>query len=154
LKLDDFKKGWHTHLLCDDLQRRIFREQKTEIFTDDYIRFGPTWVRQTTLKVLQDQDDLRHFDILTCLQRLECVEMPNGENMETVKAYNQIFIREYHNPKSFNLDNSDRIGLALGIEEDIVRKIRNQSEEYLKDESMMNFVHGIYNQMLERALSL
>ncbi|MFA6099586.1 MAG: hypothetical protein WC750_01750 [Patescibacteria group bacterium] len=152
LSLDDFKKGWHTHLVCDYAQWLVTKEKRPEIFEGVVKPFGPIWIRRTAIKVLQDNDDLRHFDILSCLPCLEYIENANGEDVGALKKYNQIFMREYSDPKSFGLDNSDRIGLALGIGNDHLQETRLQAEAYLKDSFMRDFIANIYDEMLNRAI--
>jgi len=151
LSLDDFKKGWFTHLLCDNVQWQVTKDKRPEIFEGEVKPYGPIWIRRTALKVLQDIDDIRHFDILSCLPGLEYIKNSNGEDVEVLKKYNQIFMREYSDPKSFSLDNSDRIGLALGIGSDHIQEIRLQGEAYLKDSSMLDFIANVYDEMLSRA---
>ncbi|MHB8831426.1 MAG: hypothetical protein ACYC44_04935 [Patescibacteria group bacterium] len=154
LSLNDFKKGWHTHLVCDYVQWLVTKEKRPEIFEGEVKPFGQIWIHRTALKVLQDNNDLHHFDILSCLPYLEYIENPNGEDSVTLEKYNQIFIREYSDPETFSLDNSDRIGLALGIGNDHIQEIRLQGEVYLKDPSMLDFLVNVYDEMLNRATSI
>lgn len=152
LSLDDFKKGWHSHLVCDKIQWQVFKEKRPDIFEGEINKGSLVWVRHTALKVLQDLDDARHFNLLSNLGHLDYTENPNNEDIALLKRYNQIFVYWYGKQAISGMERCEGIGAALGQGHDAVKKIRLQAEEYLKDESIMELLAKVYDEMLARAL--
>src|SRR5690242_13526073 len=75
LELEDFRKGWYVHLLYDAIQGKVFRIKFPEIVATDILAHGDEqWIKRTALKVLQDLDDVKNFDIVTYLPYLDYVE--------------------------------------------------------------------------------
>src|SRR5438552_1184801 len=62
--LDDFHKGWLTHLLGDSAQFNIIKQKFPEIFAVGPLeQDNDVWVMLTGVKVLQDLNDAQSFDI-------------------------------------------------------------------------------------------
>lgn len=98
-KVDDFKKGWLVHLLCDRIQSLITKDKFPEIFIGEFLGSGSErWINHTALKILQDLNDVKKYDITKYLPCLDYVNNPNGENIAKVKQYNQIFQQMYQDP--------------------------------------------------------
>ena len=63
--LSDFQKGWLTHLHCDQSQRDVFMQLFPEYFDNNPIEFGTeTWITITAIKLLQDMEDMKKFDVI------------------------------------------------------------------------------------------
>lgn len=90
-ELDDFKKGWMVHLLADEVQAETMRNLLPKVCEGTREHGGERWIRRTAIKILQDVDDAKKFDIKKYLPYLDHVEMPNGENTETMRKYSTIF---------------------------------------------------------------
>ncbi|MDD2785584.1 MAG: hypothetical protein PHS79_01670 [Patescibacteria group bacterium] len=152
--LDDFKKGWHSHLICDRIQLQLIKESKPGIFVGEIRHGDQAWLYSTAIKALQEIDIVKSFDVVSYLPCLNYIETPNGEDANTLREYNQIFIREYADPKSFGTKNIDRIGRAFGMNDEVVDQISRHVLLNQQDPDVLRLLKNIYNQMLNRALSL
>lgn len=147
---DDFKKGWLVHLLADQLQRQITKEKLPQIFEGETGQGSKVWIQHTAIKILQDLDDVKRFDIEQYLPYLEFTENPNGEDFDKVNKYNQIFIKMYAKPSQVNINSLYEMWKKFGISDDLANKIKNQAEQYSEDKSVMVAVREIYCGMLSR----
>lgn len=142
----DFRKGWSVHLLCDRIQYDITTEKLPEL--SDAGQGSDGWVRRTALKILQDMDDIKKFDIKNQLQYLECVETPNGEDSQKVLEYNRIFSNMYKNPEKISFESYYQMWRLFGIGDELSAKVKQQAQEYSKDEKIGDFIEHIYDNML------
>ena len=88
-KKDDFRKGWYTHLLCDDIQYALITELFPEVGESDSGEQDSKWVKRTSVKILQDIEDAKSFDIQKYLGCLSEARNPNREDIEKVKFFNE-----------------------------------------------------------------
>lgn len=152
--LDDFKKGWFVHLLADKLQRQVAEEKLPQVFEGEDGQGSEVWIKYTAIKILQDIDDVRKFDIKKYLPYLAFTENPNGEDFDLVNKYNKIFIKMYAEPDEVDIDSCYEMWREFGIGDDLAAKVKKQSEEYSKDERIMNIIREIYSQMIIRVEKL
>lgn len=152
LELDDFRKGWFAHLLCDATQKTIMKEMLPLAFEGDQSQGGDVWVRHTALKVLQDLEDVRSFDILSILPLLAHVENPNGEKLEELQRYNQIFSGMYAAPELTTFESSAPMWTTFGMSPELVEKVERQTRAYAEDPTVMAGVKRIYPEMLRRII--
>ena len=150
-KVDDFKKGWLVHLLCDKIQYLVTKEKFPEIFEGQDASAGnERWIGHTALKILQDIDDVQKFDITKYLPYLDYVANPNGEDIAKVKQYNQIFQRVYKDPGKVPIEDYYEMWKELGIGDELATKVRNKTEKFQKDPKTMELIRPIYSEMLSR----
>ena len=146
----DFGKGWHAHLVCDDVQWAVTKELFPEIFQLKMGNGNEGWVQHTALKVLQDMDDVQRFDIGAVLPLLSYVENPNGEDKIKLRAYNEIFVKMYEKPLALTIRHAHEMWLEFGIGEELADKISRQAEAYAKDAHVMGLLSKIYPEVLSR----
>ncbi len=151
-KHDDFRKGWAAHLLYDKIQYAVhsdwfknnLKECNQEMSGED------DWIFRTALKILQDINDVREFDIKEHLRFLRHVETPNGENEADVKKYNQLLINLYQNAPVVTIEILEKMWVDWGIDPEISAKIRNQAYTIRSDDKLMTMVSNIYDETLKR----
>ena len=149
-KSDDFKKGWLVHLLADKIQKEITQEKLPFVFEGQRGQGSEVWIKHTAIKVLQDLDDLRKFDIKLYLPYLKNVENPNGEDLKKVCQYNEIFIKMYNQPKEVNIDSYYQMLLDFGIGQELSSKVVFQAKEYNENKIIRSAVPKIYPKTIER----
>ncbi|MDO8594127.1 MAG: hypothetical protein Q7R93_01250 [bacterium] len=152
LSSGDFGKGWHAHLVCDDIQYEVTKELLPEVFKEKSAFGKETWIRHSALKVLQDMGDVRRFDIANYLASLDYIENPNGEDTAVLQTYNKIFQKMYVAPATLTLNEYYDMWREWKIGDDFSGQIRRQAEEYAKDERVMKLVSKIYAEVLGRTL--
>lgn len=142
---DDFKKGWQVHQICDFIQNSIRKELFPECVSEDG---EENFALFSAMKVVQDMNDLKFFDLQGCLQYLDYVYNPHGENMESLKEYNQIILDLYKNKKETTVEDNYKMWKALGISKERSDKIKEKVEEFLQDEDLTKRIQAIYDKML------
>lgn len=145
---DDFKKGWLVHLLADKIQWLVTKEVLPQVSEGATGQGSEVWVKHTAIKILQDLNDVRKFDIKQYLPYLEYTETPNGEDFEKVKKYNQILSKTYGEPAQTNINSYYEMSREFGIVDELATKISIQVEQYSKDMTVMAVVREIYQKML------
>lgn len=143
---DDFKKGWFVHLLCDKIQYNITTQKFPAIFANED-KFE-VWADHSALKILQDIEDIKKFDIVKHLPALDYVKNPNGEEIEKLRGYNKMFQKMYADPSGVDVEVCCDMWKELGVNEEYVDKIREKVKEYRKNLELMEFVRDIYDDML------
>ncbi len=148
----DFGKGWHAHLVCDDVQYEVTKELFPEVFKVNVGHGSEGWVKHSALKVLQDMDDVRQFTIGSFLPFLEHLENPNGEDVARLRAYSQTFSRMYADSAIPTLNDYYEMWRKWGIGDDLAGQIRRQVEEYAKDAKVIGQIEDIYPKVFLRVL--
>ena len=150
-RIDDFKKGWHAHLMADQIQFDVTRELLPQVFVGSQGQGGERWIKHTALKILQDLDDVKKFDITYYLPFLDHPENPNGENIKTIKQYNAMFQKMYAKPEVMSIDGCYEMWRQFGIGDELAVKLKLQAEAYASDKVVMDAVPQIYPLMLAKA---
>ena len=148
-EVDDFKKGWLTHLIADEIQYRAIEEMFPEIFTDEDILGSETWIRHTAIKIIQDIDDAKRFDIRSCLPRPESASNPHEEDIVKVKKFNQICAEFYSDPDLISPSCYQAKCLKLGIDGQLTDRLIAQTEKYLAEKDIVAAIGGLYQKMLD-----
>jgi hypothetical protein len=147
---DDFKKGWQVHQICDIMQNKMKKRALPEPFFEKYKGFEEQrWVISTAMKIIQDMNDMQQFPIQNYLKYLEFAHNPNGENIDEVKKYNQIMIDLYKNKGKTTVEDNYQMWLALGVNEELGLKVKNKTEELLKNKGLVVKIENVYNDMIE-----
>lgn len=151
--LDDFNKGCYAHLLYDNVLRNYTKETVPELFSDigNFSDSGrELWLRMTVLKIFQDIDDIKNFDIKAYLPVLEYINNPNGEDLNKLMIYNKYFQNMYADPESVTLENYYEMWRFLGIGNILVNRLKIQTKKYLHNETVKKFIKTVYRETLKR----
>jgi len=146
----DFKKGWHAHLLCDTVQGACMKELLPTVKTGEG---EESWIERTAIKILQDIEDAKKFDLAAHLP-LRHAENPNGEPIEKINEYHAIFPSMYRDPQSVSVEDAHDMWLKFGVPEETVVKVRDTVERFSKDLDIVAGVSKLYDTMLLRAREL
>jgi hypothetical protein len=144
---DDFKKGWQAHQICDVVQGEILTDLLLDRDDDWDER---RWIKISAVKIIQDMNDMKCFDLQSNLKYLEYAFNPNSENIDDIKKYNQIMIDLYKNKKETTIEDNYKMWIALGVDAGQGKKIKIKTEEFLSDNKLVKKIHSIYNKMLKR----
>jgi len=146
-KLSDFEKGWYTHLLYDKILKSYTTTALASLFAD----IGNTevinmelWIRLTSLKILQDIDDIKKYDIKIYLPYLDYVQNANGEDINKLLNYNHYFQNMYAIPKQVSVESYYDMWRFLGVDSNFVRGIQKQTEIYQKNLRLHEFISTVY----------
>lgn len=148
---DDFKKGWAAHLLCDKIQYEVTKELLPQIFIGTKGQGSETWIAHTAVKIILDLDDCKKFDVKKYLPFLDYIQTPNGENPEQIKSYNQIFQKMYLAAPDLPADSLMEMWIKLGVEENILAKVRAKTLEYSNSQKTMDAIRTIYGELISTA---
>ena len=149
---DDFKKGWYLHLLCDQLQINVIKDEFPQLFVDgnEAVYGNDLWVSLTAIKFIQDMEDMKCFPIGAYLQYLDCVQNPNGEDISILKKYYRLVHNMYIDSLGTLLEPKYQFFLKVSSDPKVVDKCRRQVNLYLKDAEMISTISGVLRKMIER----
>lgn len=149
---DDFRKGWSSHLLYDQIQYTVHGEWFADILKEENPEMTgeEDWIIRTALKILQDIDDIQHFDIKNHLKALSHVETPNGEDEAKVRAYNQLFVGIYSKAPDVSIEDLEKMWVDWSVPTETAAKMREKSYEIQADEELMKKVRAIYDETVNR----
>lgn len=146
---DDFKKGWAAHLLYGHIQFDVISEIFPTLFSRQEIMYGNDhWITRTVIKILQDLDDIKYFDITAYLSCLDHIETPNGESEQVIKNYNNILVNLYKELPS-EIDDYKLTWTGMGMETTVVEAIKSKFFELEKNKEVMDKVKLMYPKSLE-----
>lgn len=149
VQANDFKKGWFTHLLCDKVQASSIRKRFPYFFTDKELETGDdSWIALTAVKVLQDLDDAKNFDIAQHLPDLNCIEVHNNEDRALLEEFYRIILKTYQNPQALTLDTYGVILEELGLPLEVARNVVEKAQELQNDNQILNLIYSIYAEVL------
>ena len=149
-KRNDFRKGWHAHLLCDTVQGDLMKELLPTVKSGDG---EEVWIERMAIKILQDIDDVKKFDIVKYLPCLAHVENPNGEDTEKMRGYNRIFQEMYADPARVDITSLYEMWGLFGVGDELRVKVKAKAEAFSADASIMLGVGKLYDAMLLEARS-
>ena len=141
---DDFKNGWHSHLICDKAQNI----KRAELLPDINKGEADERVIKTAVKIIRDIQDFRCFDIQQYLDFLDYAENPNGEDINEVKKYNKIMQDMYRGEKEMTINDYYEMWLSLGISIELGQKVKKRTEELMRDNFVVQQIEKIYDQAL------
>jgi hypothetical protein len=150
--LSDFKKGWYTHLLADQIQLPLIHELFPTLVPS--LAIAPKsdiWIRLTAIKVLQDLESIYAFDIKKCLPDISYATAFNGEDKSLLAKYYQINRDFFVSPEAITLESYGiKLG-KLGLNQDLADRVIVTAREYYTNQGIMSLIPQIYSQMLSRA---
>ncbi len=149
---NDFRKGWASHLLYDKIQFSVHAEWFRDILkeSDPKMTGEEDWIIRTALKILQDIDDLQHFDIRQYLGALNYIEAPNGEDEAEVKKYNQLFINIYKDAPNVSIEDLEKMWTDWNVSPEVATKMRNKAYEIQADKRLMGLIVNVYKETMVR----
>lgn len=150
---NDFKKGWAIHLLCDEVQANLFAKRFPEVLNSDVKAGSSEWIYVTALKMVQDMEDLKHYSIVQDLRCLDHIEVHNGENNEGILSFNTTVQRIYASPEEVTLESYEPLWQIFGLPTELKDQVLAQAKLFQKDDSVMEFIRGVYKEMLGQAES-
>lgn len=149
---DDFKKGWMTHLIYDRIQGDILREIFPELFVkfkEEKIILSPeNWVLRTSLKILQDLDDISKFHIKKYLKCLNYIETPNQEKIKLMKEYNQVFVDIYQK-EEIVIQDLINMWIKFGVKRELTDLIEKKTNEFNLDKEILEKIPLIYPETIK-----
>jgi len=108
------------------------------------------WIALTAVKVLQDLEDIKKFDVKPYLPNLASIENRNNEKRELLVKFYKNVIDTYANPSKLTLENY-RMKLAqLGIGEDLAAKVQKKAEQLSNDKGITKSVRAVYAEMMKK----
>ncbi len=144
-RTNDFNKGWFAHLLADDAQFECMQTMlpQTSIGTGE-----ESWLKRSAIKILQDIQDAKKFDLKNYLPCLKYIETPNGETIDKMHEYQDIFPAMYADIPMLAISDAEEMWKKFGVGEEIALKMRTIAEGYARDELVMTKVRSLYDAML------
>ncbi len=148
--VDDFKKGWANHFLCDKLWNQAIDNNFPEIFEDEKSQGwgSERWVKNTALKNILDLEAIKMFDIKKYLPLLIYTFCPNGEPVEQMQEYYKRIQELYGVNREMTIDDLKQMWLWLGIGEELAEKVTEKSEEFAGSPELVNKICEQYGEML------
>lgn len=149
---DDFKKGWRVHLICDEIQGKYIAAITN---TQDKIvkQSDITWIELTAIKVLQEIEDLKSFDVSKYLQYSKIFSIPNNEDRELLGKYYE-FVKKFYSQGDLQIENYRTMFDVFGIPKDIEDKVIEECMRIQKDELKMKEIKNLHSQITAEAMIL
>ena len=148
--VDDFKKGWANHFLCDKLWNQLVDKNFYEIFIDEESRGwgSERWIKNTALKNILDLEVLKMFDVKNYLPLLVGTSCPNGEPMEQLKDYYKMIQELYGISRRMTIYDLKLMWIRLEIGDELARKVMEKSEEFINNPELIKKINLQYEDML------
>lgn len=149
---DDFRKGWASHILYDDLQYHVHID-----WFKDYLKKGGSldtggdeWVTVTALKILQEISDLQQFDIGPLLGSLSYINNPNNEDKKSVERFNQRIIDLYAKAPAVEIGDYEQMCIDWGLSPSLAKAVGDKAREIRSSRQTMQLVSRIYDETIAR----
>ncbi|MDA8611281.1 hypothetical protein N9L18_00220 [Candidatus Pacebacteria bacterium] len=152
LDKSDFYKGWFTHLLCDEIQGDIIYETFPDIGDSIPGQNSEEWINRTSIKLLQDLEDIKQFDVKRAAYSLDSTKNPNDEDNKVLERYNRLLQAIYEKPGEVNLDSYNLLWKEFELNDELGKKLMKKAHEDMKDSEFVEKVKGIYGKVLERSI--
>jgi hypothetical protein len=105
------------------------------------------WIVRTAIKVLQDLDDVKSFEIKNFLHCLDHVEAPNGESLERVRDYNKYF-SAFYSLERIEFSNVHDALMSMGIDGELSNEVIETAKKLQADVDIHNRIKSLYSEML------
>jgi hypothetical protein len=141
----DFELGWYVHCRCDNIQIRLVSARWPRLTTlDNQTR----WIQTSVIKMIQDQQDIRRINMNDCLEALDVIETPNGEQAKKVRRY-------YHNVRDVyagdgvpDIEDYRKLWLAVGVETAIVSEMMEQLRRERLESTVRTLAASLFDEMV------
>jgi len=149
-KEDDFRKGWESHLVYDDLQAEA-SASVTGVSADSVRPASEDWKRITAFKILQAEYDFRSLDVDTASGALKVVLTPFGESEIVVGRafeYVRAFLRGHRGEIRVRSLPLFRLrGEDSGMSE-MADELQARCDAIRKDPELMRRIAGMYDETM------
>jgi hypothetical protein len=143
----EYTFGIHIHCVCDSIQTDTFESCLPGLRgLEDQAR----WIYMSAAKMIQDQLDMKHFDLQAYLPFLDYAENPNQENIDSVKAFNRIIQHSYKDKKKLDSQDYYHLWTQVGLPADTAGEMVREMERMALDNIAIRMIEGCYGKMLER----
>lgn len=133
-------------MACDRLQLSFAKVEIPWVAKLDLQKDRAEWA---AINILQEVNDLRNFDIEKYIDLIVCTENPNNEDIEKVKEYYAICRNLYKGKKRFSIKDGCGSYQSVGVDPEMVTKIKSKAEEYVLNKELVKTISGLYNKMLK-----
>jgi hypothetical protein len=140
---DDFRKGWYSHLIYDKILKE-YTDQELSGFFSGSNNGDDLYVCYTALKVLQDLNDARSFEINKFLPCLDYANNPNAEDLGLILDYNHLNQKLYQDPQQLSFEAYAEVMSAIGMLSDLVIKVIAKCQEYQSNSKIVEFLEHVY----------
>jgi hypothetical protein len=110
-----------------------------------------SWIKRSAIKILQDIDDAKQFDLPKYLPCLKHIETPNGEELSVMQKYQEIFPWMYSDLSKYDIAIAAEMWEKFGVGEPIAAKMKSAAEKYSSEAQTMSAVRELYSRMLKKA---
>jgi len=147
---NDFKKGWHVHFLCDAVNHEITDHSFRELYQNEYngCYNEEKWIIFTAIKIIRDIEDFKKININDHLELFDVIKNPNGEKPDDIKKYNDIIKKIYIDKKEMTIDDACEGWLSLGVEKNLVDKIKVSTHKLHKDKRLTKRIYDFYDKII------
>lgn len=134
--LDDFRKGWAMHLVCDRSQGEamnlLFPEEISSMMSGE-----ESWILRTAFKVLQDIDDAKQFDANHFVRMMTWYQSPRGdETSEQLERYYGLY-RDLYASSEVTIESEMAVWERAGMDKVLIEKVKEKANELKNDPSAM-----------------
>lgn len=143
--LTDFQKGWHSHLSCDKMIKRIMRRLIPSAFIGNDTQCGEQWIKQTALKILLDIEDSKQFDMREFLPYLHRTEAPNHEPSDKLDLFYDAVRSNYERNESLTIESYEGMWSCFNVPDEIVFKVKTQALAYQSDPEVCRLINTIFD---------
>ncbi len=149
----DFKKGWHNHLVCD-----LVQGEAMNILLPDEFHWSPDfgsrqmrsiWFLRTAIKIMQEIEIFKTFDIQPYLSNLSYAENPYGENLDILRQNNKLIKDIYQNKKTINVSDTLDMWRGLNLSEDLISQLDETVDRVMVRPEVVDKIDLLYSQMLQ-----
>lgn len=144
---DDFKKGWATHVLYDEMTAGPVMAQ-TPFSRSELAQGNEAWQEMSAVKLVED---MQSYEVLgergRVITTLKFREAPQNESMEKLIAYTRLQETLYREQPT--LETYKKFWIEFGVREDLAESIIERAGKYLDNSSAATSIAAIYNQTLE-----
>ena len=148
---DDFTTGWHLHCLYDECQKAVHHPLFPHL---EQLNRLDRWIQLSVAKVIQDMNDLQHFNVKQMLKHLDHIETRNGEDRDAVKRFYDIIRETYSREQIPTPGDYEQLWLKVGLNEETVGKLVNQLVRDLESTSLVDAIQRSHLQVVTAALSV
>lgn len=142
----DFKKGWHSHIVCDNVMKKVFGEVLPDIVGGS----RELWLKRSAVKVLHDVYLAQDFDTISYWDALDYIESPNGENIDQMERGNQDMKNVHKEKSKFSIDDI-LVGCRIFVDDETAEDVKSEVLKIQNDEKVVQTIESIYPKMLKYA---
>ena len=148
--LNDFERGWATHLLYDRLAGGVM---KSFISSElgPVTQGSPAWVTMMAMKVVEDLEAIgQRPEVLMRLHGLSISKAPSDESLELLKSFHSIVSTLYQDIPTLEDYREWIVGIGAPVE--LAESIVIQARQISEDDAYSAKIRAIYRETLEGVL--